>query len=246
MLNNKRLTQIEMSLTPDKAVLLWLRQEHQGKTTQEYTRWLFERPVAALPRNRVARQVVGAIRTAMKGQDPVRIQQAVRQAQMETDFLILLVFRTNSLVLDQSRSVWPRILGLLTMIFNGTWKDKSDDLEAGLREAAAELFALPLAVERIQDRYFQGECILAKDVKEDLDWPVMFLRYFIADLDQELKEEGQPELVVDSEEFRGIVEDKASKKVLFIRALAKSEMLQSFGLAESAKAAVRLYILGEQ
>jgi hypothetical protein len=35
MLNNKRLTQIEMSLTPDKAVLLWLRQEHQGKTTQE-------------------------------------------------------------------------------------------------------------------------------------------------------------------------------------------------------------------
>jgi hypothetical protein len=249
MLNNKRLTQIEMSLTPDNAVLLWLLQEHQGKTTQEYTRWLFERPVAALPRNRVARQVVGAIQAAMKGQDPVRIQQAVRQAQMETDFLLLLVFRTNSLVLDQSRSVWPRILGLftlLTMISNGVLKDRSDDLEAGLREAAAELFALPVAVERIQDRYFQGECILTKDVKEDLDWPVVFLRCFIADLDQVLKEDGHPECVIDSDEFRSVVEDKASKKVLYIRALAKSDMLQCFGRAEAARAVLRPYILGEQ
>jgi D-alanine-D-alanine ligase-like ATP-grasp enzyme len=135
----------------------------------------------------------------MKGENPVRIQQAVRQAQMETDFLILLVFRTNSLVLDESRSVWPRILGMLTMIFNGVLKDRSDDLEAGLREAAAELFALPLVVERIQGRYFQGECILAKDVMEGLDLPVMFLRYFIADL-------------IDSDEFRSVVEDKLRRR----------------------------------
>jgi hypothetical protein len=165
---------------------------------------------------------------------------------METDFLILLVFRTNSLVLDQSRSVWFRLLVMLTMLFNGVLKDKSDDLEAGLREAAAELFALPLAVERIQGRYFDGECILAKDVREGLDLPVMFLRYFVAGLDQELKEDGHPELVVDSEEFRGVVEDKASKKVLCIRSLAKSGMLQSFGLDEAAKAVLRPYILGEQ
>jgi hypothetical protein len=246
MINERRVVQIEAALTPMQAILLWLRREHQGKTTQEYERWLFERPVAALPRNRVARQVVSAIQAGMKGQDPVRIQQAARQAQMETDFLLLLVFRTNSVIQDQSHSVWLRILALLTMIFNGVLRDKSDDLVAAFREAAAELFALPLAVERIQGRYFDGECILAKDVKEGLDWPVMFLRYFIADLDQDLKEDGHPERVVDSEEFRSVVDGKASKKVLYIRALAKSEMLQSFGRAESARAALRPYILGEQ
>jgi hypothetical protein len=137
---------------------------------------------------------------------------------------------------------------LLTLIFTGVLRDEdaSDDLVAGLLEAAAELFALPLAVERIQDRYFDGECILAKDVREGLDWPVMFLRYFIADLDQGLVEDGHPERVVDSEEFRSVVEGKASKKVLCIRALAKSGMLQSFCLSEAANAVLRPYVLGEQ
>jgi hypothetical protein len=127
---------------------------------------------------------------------------------------------------------------LLTLIFNGVLRDenKSDDLEAGLREAAAELFALLLAVERIQGRYFDGESILAKDVREGLDRPVMFLRYFIADLDQGLEQHGHPELVIDCEEFRSVVADKASKKVLYIRALAKSGMLQYFGLGEAASA----------
>jgi hypothetical protein len=92
MLNEKRLTQIEASLTPKQAVRLWLRQEFQGKTTQEYDRWLIEQPVTAFPRMRVERQVVGAIQAAMKGLDLVRVQQAARQAHMETDFLILLVF----------------------------------------------------------------------------------------------------------------------------------------------------------
>jgi hypothetical protein len=67
MLNQKRLTQIEVSLSPKQAVLLWLRQDFQGKTSKEYTRWLIERPVTAAPRIRVARQVRGAIQTAMKG-----------------------------------------------------------------------------------------------------------------------------------------------------------------------------------
>jgi hypothetical protein len=95
--------------------------------------------------------------------------------------------------------------------------------------AAAELFALELAVERIQAHYFDGECILAKDVKESLDWPTMFLRCFLAGLDQNLKEGGQPELVFDSEESRKIVNDKAGKKATYICALAKSEMLWHFG-----------------
>jgi hypothetical protein len=246
MLTEKRLTQIEAALTPKASVLLWLRQEHQGKTLQEYARWLFEQPLAAAPRIRVERQVVGAIWAAMKGQDPVRIREAARQAKMETDFLILLVNETNSVIFDQSRFVWLRILGLLTMIFSGVLRDKSEDLEAGLQEATAELFALPLTVERIQARYFDGERILATDVEEGLDRPVMFLRYFIADPDQDLEADGHPELVDDSEEFRTVVEDKASTKVRYIRDLAKSEMLKHFGRCESAKAVLRPYILGEE
>jgi hypothetical protein len=100
MLNQKRLIRIEASLTPKQAVPLWLRQEYQGKTSLEYGQWLIQRPASAAPRSRVERLVVAAIQGAMKGREPDRIHQAVRQAQMQTDFLILLVNRTNSAILD--------------------------------------------------------------------------------------------------------------------------------------------------
>jgi hypothetical protein len=248
MLNEKRLAEVELSLTPKQAVRLWLRQEHQGKTMRDYVLSLVERPASASPRSRVARQVVAAIQAAMKGQDPVRIQQAARQALMETDFLIVLVNRTNSEVLDQRRDVWFRIALLLAVLTNTVFRDEdsSDELEAKLPEFAAELFALQLAVERIQARYFAGECILAKDVKESLDQSTMFLRYFLAALDAQLEEDGHPEVVIDSAEFRKVVDDKASRKVLYICDLAKSEMLQNFGRGDAANAVLRPFILGDQ
>src|SRR4051812_5771827 len=104
MMRQNRLIRVETSLSPKQAVLLWLRQELQDKTSSEYARWLMQRPPRAAPRSRVEKQVVDAIRTAMKRQEPSRINQAVRQGQMQTDFLILLVLRTNSMVLDNSRA----------------------------------------------------------------------------------------------------------------------------------------------
>src|SRR5229473_2919526 len=109
MIKQKRLTRIETSLTPKQAVLLWLRQEHQGRTSTEYLRYMMQRPPSARPRARVETQVVDAIRAAMRGQETGRIHQVVRQGQMHADFLILLVSRTNSVVLDDSRCRWLQI-----------------------------------------------------------------------------------------------------------------------------------------
>jgi hypothetical protein len=104
--------------------------------------------------------------------------------------------------------------------------------------------ATRLAVERIQAKYFDGECILAKDVEESLEMPTVILRLFIEGLDKELEENGHPELVIDSKEFRSVVDGKASKKVFYICALAKSEMLQHFVGGDAANAVLRSYILG--
>src|SRR5581483_2648575 len=95
MTSAKRLTRIESSLTPKQAVLFWLRQEHQGKSLEEYARRNFDRGPSAAPRRKVEDQVVNAVRTAMAGQDRALIQQATRQAQMQTDLLILIVSQTN-------------------------------------------------------------------------------------------------------------------------------------------------------
>jgi hypothetical protein len=247
MISKKRLMQIETALPPEQAVVLWLRQEFQGKTSQEYARWLIERPVTACPRIRVEREVVGAIQVAMKGQDLVRIHQAARQAKMEADFRILLVLQTNSVVRDQRETSWLRTGLLFTRLHAGLRdEDASLKLVADMREAAAELFSLKLAVERIQARYFVGECILATGVGESLKLPAMLLRSFLEGLDQEMEVDGHPELGINSAEFRSLVEDKASKKVIYIRALAKSEMLLDFGLLEAARAVLRPYVLGDE
>src|SRR5438445_680654 len=50
-----------------------------------------------------------AIRAAMKGQEPSRINHAVRQGQMYADFLVLLVNRTNWAILDDSQVRWLKI-----------------------------------------------------------------------------------------------------------------------------------------
>jgi hypothetical protein len=248
MINKKRLVQVEAVLPPRQAALLWVQDHLQGKTMREYVQRVIELPASASPRSRVERQVVAAVQVAMKGQDPDRIQQAARQAHMEVVFLISLVKSANSVILGQSKTGWLWIGLLLFMrLYSAGLRDEdgSDDSAAALRQAAVELFSTQLAVEQIQNRYFAGECILATDVGESLNRPTMLLRYFIGDLDQGLVENGHAELVIDSDEFRSVVDDEASKKFLYIRALAKSEMLQHFGLGDAAYAVLRRQIASE-
>jgi len=71
---------------------------------------MFSLPRLEAPRQRIETQVVDAIRHAMKGQEPSTINRALRQGQMHTDFLILLVSMANTFVQEQSRSRWLEIL----------------------------------------------------------------------------------------------------------------------------------------
>ena len=48
MIKQKRLTRIETSLTPKQVVLLWLRQEHHGRTSMEYLRDMLQQAPSEL------------------------------------------------------------------------------------------------------------------------------------------------------------------------------------------------------
>src|SRR5205814_1683801 len=123
VISPSRLIRVESALTPKQAVLLWLREEHQGKTSDEYLRWMMEKPPSAAPRPRVERQVADATRAAMRGQDSNRVAQAVRQAQMHADFLILLVNRTNWVILEGNEARTLRIALLYEMLRNAALSD---------------------------------------------------------------------------------------------------------------------------
>jgi hypothetical protein len=248
MLKQKRLIRIEASLTPKQAVLLWLRQEYQGKTSQEYVQWLVRRPAGAAPRCRVERLVVDAIRVAMKGQEPYRINQAVRQGQMQTDFLILLVNRTNSVILDESRCGWLQIALLYERIRSAKVSDDEEkavnEWAASLRNFAIERLSLQVASEMIRDRYFDGECILLKDTVEDLEQQIEMVRHMMDSYDRVVVETDHPGLATDYDNLRIAVSERASKRAGYVIALAKFKMLDDFGEHEAANAVLKPYIRG--
>ena len=247
MVKQKRLIRIETSLTPKQAVLLWLRQEHQGKTSGNYARWLIERPPSASPRPRVGKQVVDAIRAAMKGQDPERIHRAIRQGHMHTDFLILLVNKMNWIILDGSQVRWLKIAFLHERIQNIGCSDDDEEVVnewvAFVRDIAIDLFSLEAASDLIRDRFFDGECILLKDTSEELTRQKKLMQHMMDAYDHVATDAGRSDLASDPKKFQETVSAVASKKADYIVALAKSKMLEDFGEHEAADATIKPYFL---
>lgn len=247
MINQKRLTRIEASLTPKQAVLRWLRQEHQGRTSMEYARYMMLRPSSARPRTRVEGQVIDAIRAAMKGQEASRIHQAARQGQIHVDFLILLVSRTNSVILDDSRCRWLQIAllheQLRTAALSGHDAKALSKWAVRLRGIVTEVCALQTASRLIQDKHFDGECILSKDAIEDLEQQAKIVQTMMHNHDQVVIEAGQPEFATDSVKLQETVNALASQRADFIVAVAKSQTLDDFGEEEASDAIVKPYIL---
>jgi hypothetical protein len=247
MIKQKRLTRIETSLTPKQAVLLWLRQEHQGRTSREYLRYTLQQPSSARPRTRVETQVINAIRPAMKGQEAGRIHQAVRQAQMYADFLILLVSRTNSVILDDSRCRWLQIALLYEQLRNAALSNDNakalNKWTGRLRELVTDVCAIQAASELIRDRFFDGECILFSDAIEDLEQQAKIVQTLMRSHDRVVIEAGQPEFATDSDKLQKTVNQLASQRADYIVALAKSKTLDDFDEEEAADAILKPYIL---
>ena len=247
MLKQKRLIRIETSLTPKQAVMLWLRQEHQGKISHEYARWLIQRPPSAAPRPRVGKQVADAIRAAMKGQEPGRINHAVRQGQMYADFLIMLVNRTNWVILNDSEVRWLKIALFFERLRNAALSSNEaqavNEWAVILRGFVTDLLSLQAANELICNKYFEGEVILLKDVLEELEQQIRIVKNMMEVYDRIAIAAGQPERATSSESVGKIVSEQTSARADYIVALAKSKMLDDFDEPEAADAILKPYFL---
>src|SRR5438874_2615635 len=122
-----------------------------------------------------------AIRSAMKGQEPSSVNRALRQAQMHTDFLILLVCMTNTFVQEENR---PRFLEFLLCQaeLRNVVLSRKRNLKEWIEVAshfAGKASSAQAAVELIRKQYFNGEEILFKDLREDLEQQTAALRNFV-------------------------------------------------------------------
>jgi hypothetical protein len=179
----------------------------------------------------------------MKGQVPSRIHQAIRKGQMYADFLILLVSRTNTAILDDSRPHWLQIALLYEQLRNAALSNDEEktaqEWAVRLKRFATELLSLQRATALIRDQYFDGECILFKDVLEDLEQQTRLVKGMMHTYDQVVIGAGKPKLAIDSDAFRNIVADLAWQKAGLIINLAKSKMLNDFGESDAADAILK-------
>jgi hypothetical protein len=247
MISQKRLIKIEMGLTPKQAVLLWFRQEYQGKTSDQIINLLLQNPLSSAPRPKVARLVESSVRQAMKGHAADLIQTALRQGQMEADFLVLLVNRVNADIIDTGRE---RRLHLMLLHERLRVCSLSEDepkalfkWAAHVRRFAVEIFAVRAATQLIQDKFFDGERVLLSDVMNELHFEIKLTESLITAYDRVMCSAGRPGFAIESGKFRKGIQKQASEKAECIVAIAKSSMLDDFGETDAAERILRSHML---
>ena len=122
----RRVRAIELTLTPQQVVVVWLRNALQAGTFEEGARH------AQPYRGTVTNAVYGIVRNSMKGQAEPLIELAVIQARQEADLLYNLVVNANTEVLRnraQREREYIFLLGYLSAELNGKiTKDRVEDL----------------------------------------------------------------------------------------------------------------------
>jgi len=89
----RRVHAIELTLTPQQVVMVWLRDAMQAGTFEEGARH------SPPYRGEVANKVLRAVRASMQGQPGPLVERAILQGRREADSLYLLVTNANIAVL---------------------------------------------------------------------------------------------------------------------------------------------------
>jgi len=177
--HQKRLKEIEVSLTPYQLVLLWVEATIKGT----YAVGAVQSP---RPRRRIADSVAGIMRTELKGQSEDLIERAILQAQKEADFLYMIVVGVNGDVLRDSVArdrEYKFLLGYLHAVMHSSiMSDSEMRLRKFTLSFVEQIFCLDAAISQISSQRFGGRFILFSDcaakLKDQLEMAMDVLEFF--------------------------------------------------------------------
>ena len=154
----RRVRAIELSLTPQQVVVVWLRNA-QGGTFEEGARH------SPPYRGAIANTVYDTVRNSMKGQPGPLVERAIFQARQEADLLFSLVVNANTAVLEGSAEREREYIILLGYV--------SAEARGNLTKARAEI--LRRVVLMLIESVIVLDAAIAQLVAERLDGqPVLF------------------------------------------------------------------------
>ena len=158
---HRRIRAIELTLTPQQVVAVWLRNALQAGTLEEGARH------SPMYRGMVADAVYDTVRNSMKGQPEPLVERAILQARREADLLYQLVVMANMSVLEsraQREREYVFLLGYLGAELNGrVTKDRVEELRQAFLLFVETVIILDAAIAQVAAERLAGQPVLFRD-----------------------------------------------------------------------------------
>ena len=239
----RRLKTIELDLTPQQVVVLWLRNALQAGTFEEGARR------TPPPREAVANAVRNAVRNSMKGQQASLIERAILQAHQEADLVYNLAVHANVQAFEnraQREREYLFLLGYLSAEMHGkATKDQIQALRLAVLKFLESVIVLDAAIAQLVADRLNGQPVLFRDCSVKLEEQVQMAERASEYFNFMARSEGTAE--IDLAELRESLQPEIDRQISIWVNLARLEMLSAFGNIADVHAAMhRLFHLCER
>jgi hypothetical protein len=223
--HRQRVRVIELSLTPQQVVMVWLRNALLAGTLEEGARHLPPH------RSAVANAVYHNVRNSMRGQDDSLIERAIVQSRQEADLLYMLAINANLDVIRtrvQREREYVLLLGYLGAEMRGNpTLDAVQDLRMAVLMVIESVMILDAGISRVSAEHLNGEPVLFGDAAAKLAEQLQMTTNLSKCFNELAVEVGAAE--IDLEEVRGSLGTETDRQVSSWVHLARADALSLFG-----------------
>jgi hypothetical protein len=235
-----RLKAIELSLTPQQIVVVWLRDALHAGTLEEGAR--HSPPYRGVVANAVFRTVT----ESMKGQPEELIERAILQARQEADLLYRPAVNANLRVMEnwsQREREYVFLLGYLSAEIHGNpTKKRVQILRFTVLVFLKSVVILDAAIGQVAAERFNGQPVLFRDCEVKLKEQLQHAERLSELFNFLAQAPGVAE--INLEELRNSLQSEIENQVSIWISLARVEALGHFGTVEQMHAAMdRLFVL---
>ncbi len=234
----RRLKSIELNLTPRQVMVLWLRSAVLAGTFEEGARQI------PPPREAIANAVRNAVRSSMKGEEPLLVERAVLQACQESDLLYNLAVHANVEV-SENRSHREReyvyLLGYLSAETNGrATKNRIRILRLAVLAFLKSVVILDAAITKVEADHLNGQPVLFRDRSVQLQEQLQLGR--VSEIFNSLASSlGSTGISLD--ELRTSLQSEIDREISIWLSLARIATVGAFGSDEEMRAAMDRHFL---
>jgi hypothetical protein len=235
----RRVRAIELSLTPQQVVMVWLRDAAHAGT--------FEEGARHLPpyRSAVANTVLRTVRNSMKGQAEQLIERAVLQARREADLLYNLVVNANTAVLEgrvEREREYIILLCYLSAEMRGNLtKDRVETLRLVVLMFIKPVIVLDVAIAQLVAERLNGQAVLFRDSSVQLEEQLQMAQELSDHFNFLARAVGAAEL--NLQELRDNLQSIIDRQISIWVHLARAQSLSLFGTEMEVHAALEQSLL---